>query len=39
MLAGVLKRFLKGKDEYHTCAQGWGAKEGGEAIEALCRAS
>jgi hypothetical protein len=30
MQAGVMERFMKGKDEYHTCTHGRGAKEGGE---------
>jgi hypothetical protein len=39
MQAGVMERFMMRRDECHTCAQGRGAKEGGEAKEALCTAS
>jgi hypothetical protein len=39
MQASVMRWLLMRKDEYHACTQGPGGKEGGEAIEALCRAS
>jgi hypothetical protein len=39
MQAGVVERLLLRKGEYHACTHGLRGKEGGEAIELLCRAS
>jgi hypothetical protein len=39
MQATVMEKFMRRKHGCHVFTQGAGAKEGGEAIEALCRAS